>query len=205
MISFFGHLVTLAEEYPIAKWMNDPSVDRELSFAFKRLVDVGEEYNYKDFNDCSFVCCDHGEGKGFAIAYTLNFICISFETDETWKNDKIEGTVRHFDATTSQVTIPNISNKSNLEVNSVYFKRIFEPYKKHLPRCGWGTTLDITDEEAQKLLDTALPLNTISGSLVNIDRSGRYIVFHKHKDNRYHAFPKDENEIPEVIKRKLKT
>ncbi|GAB4291380.1 MAG: hypothetical protein Fur0025_26530 [Oscillatoriaceae cyanobacterium] len=73
----------------------------------------------------------------------------------------------------------------------------YVPSPKHAPG-GWGTLMDITDEEAQAILDTGIA----SGKQIYAYYQGKYYEFQDDNAGGFHGYPVDSREVPaDVIKR----
>lgn len=81
----------LAPNYPIARWRNDPEVDREENRFFKTLVtkapfwtDVFEEF--KDEFDLSEIRYQGEEIKGIGFALVIDGLPVSFNSETRWNH-----------------------------------------------------------------------------------------------------------------------
>ncbi len=107
--------------------------------------------------------------------------------DKIWNKEKIIG---NYETGTEnrQVEINHISTQDHLEIHKKQLGiRIYEQNPKHKVNYGWGTEMDLSDEEAQKLLQTAVPVDRDYTHLV-AKRNGKYYSFRCHYDNRYHGY-----------------
>ncbi|MEQ9481396.1 hypothetical protein [Coleofasciculus sp. F4-SAH-05] len=65
---------------------------------------------------------------------------------------------------------------------------------KHAPG-GWGTLMDLTDEEAQQVLDTGI----VSGRQIYGYFKGQFYEFQSDNMDGFHGYPVSENEVPSNV------
>lgn len=87
----------LSKNYNIGKWLNDPSVEKELKRAFLSLLNKSIAFNKDTFKDAKFDI-NHSEflfnnqnAIGCLIAYETNNCVISFSSADCWKKAEIQG------------------------------------------------------------------------------------------------------------------
>ena len=93
------HHVSLAPNYLLSQWRNDPEVDRETSQFFRSLVtkvpylqDITDEAIEERSDRSQFMYQDR-EAKGLGIAYLLEALAVSLRTSPEWERDKVELTL----------------------------------------------------------------------------------------------------------------
>lgn len=98
-----------------------------------------------------------------------------------------------------EVDIPNIANAEHLDIHRKKLGiRKYEFNPKHKINVGWGTEMDLNDDEAQKLLLYALPVDREENHLV-AKKNGKYYSFRCHHGNCYHGYW--DNTMPENNRR----
>lgn len=75
----------------------------------------------------------------------------------------------------------------------------YVPSPKHAPG-GWGTLMDLSDEDAQKVLDKAIP----SGRQYYGYHQGKFYEFQSDNADGFHGYPVDRSEVPPPVLRKMK-
>ncbi|MEQ9553469.1 MAG: hypothetical protein RIM23_28085 [Coleofasciculus sp. G3-WIS-01] len=73
------------------------------------------------------------------------------------------------------------------------------PSPKHAPG-GWGTLMDLTDEEAQQVLDTGI----VSGRQIYGYFNGQFYEFQSDNVDGFHGYPVSENEVPFNVIKQIK-
>lgn len=118
--------VELARGYPIAKWRNDETVDREIRRRFYRMMNRSVTFTTEDFKEeASWLISaefNHQgrEAKGCLIAYEREDLAISFLSEPCWKCEEIEGLYSLLDENgeileeDKTVAVPNVSCEENL-------------------------------------------------------------------------------------------
>lgn len=111
----------------------------------------------------------------------------SIPTEKKWAADKLSGILRGKEEAKS-VEIKNIALKSHIKT---YEKQLgirkYEFNPKHKINVGWGTEMDLDDQEAQELLMAAVPVDESYRHLV-AKKNGRYYSFRCHYGNCYHGY-----------------
>lgn len=126
--------VELANGYPIAKWRNDDSIDREIRRRFYRMINHSVTFTSAEFREeaswlvnAEFIHSGK-EAKGCLIAYERDDLVISFLSDPYWKCSEIEGTYTVLDddgnilEENKAVSVSNVSYCENLSVFGIKYK-----------------------------------------------------------------------------------
>jgi hypothetical protein len=94
--------IELAPSYPVARWRNDPTVNREERSFFRTLTskapfwtDVAEEI--KDNFDLSQVWHQGEEARGLGFAVVIDALAVSLISEARWDCSRLELEVRRFD------------------------------------------------------------------------------------------------------------
>ena len=66
--------------------------------------------------------------------------------------------------------------------------RKYEFNPKHKVNVGWGSEMPLSDEDAQKLLNIALPIDGDQERHLVAAYKGKYYSFRKHHGNCYHGY-----------------
>lgn len=86
------------------------------------------------------------------------------------------------------VEISNIAVMEHIKTHEEQLQiRRYEFNPKHKIDVGWGTEMDLTDQEAQELLMKAIPTDHTYNRLI-AEKGGRYYSFRRHHDNCYHGY-----------------
>lgn len=102
----------------------------------------------------------------------------------------------------SKVNIPNLCDEQHIHLHRELLNvRVYEDNPKHKIGYGWGSPMDLTLSEAQKVLDEAVLYEDSKNCLVN-KYNGKYYIFRRHINNCYHGYI--DTAIPENIKGKLR-
>ena len=91
-------------------------------------------------------------------------------------------------------SIPNLTEDSDLSV----FERKYRPSQKHKPH-GAGTTMDLDDETAQRILNIGITYRRRIYSM----NEGTYYVFNSDNAGGFHGYPVDENDVPYEVRNTL--
>lgn len=135
-----------------------------------------------------------------AWAYRNQNVVFSFSSREEFQQSDFEGQYFQDEMQPCKAKLYNISNQEHIELYKKILKiRKYEFNPKHKINCGWGSDMDLTDEEAQKVLNLAVEAGDENKHLV-AKYNGKYYSFRCHYDNCYHGYI-DES-MPENIKGK---
>lgn len=164
----------LSKGYPIAKWRNDVTIDRELRRRFYRMLNHSVTYTKADFGEdalwlmnAEFNYCGM-EAKGCLIAYEREDLVISFLSNPCWMCDKIEGTYSllnengEFLEEGKPVAVLHVSYNDNLSV----FKRNYKEIIAQLGNTALKSGHDILKYHASILPNLVLCKNA-EGQLKN--------------------------------------
>ncbi|MBT9457222.1 MAG: hypothetical protein IV097_11440 [Burkholderiaceae bacterium] len=82
-------------------------------------------------------------------------------------------------------------NGADYEALRLAFTREYEPHDKHHATCGYGSRLPATlnDSAIQEALDIAIEISGADCLCAKLDPSGVVLVFRRHHQNKYHAYP----------------
>ncbi|MEM7757188.1 MAG: hypothetical protein AAF298_03525 [Cyanobacteria bacterium P01_A01_bin.40] len=85
----------IAPDYPIARWRNDPEVDREERRFFRTLTNKAPFWNdvaesYKDKFDLSQVWYEEQEAQGLGFALIIDGLAISLNSGEKWNYSQLQ-------------------------------------------------------------------------------------------------------------------
>ncbi|MEA5599368.1 hypothetical protein [Rivularia sp. UHCC 0363] len=125
------HSLELAPNYPIARWRNDPEVDREESRFFKTLVtkapfwtDLFEEF--KDEFDLSEIRYQGEVVKGIGFALVIDGLPVSFNSETRWSNSYLSLEVSRIDdneeIVSETVEIVHASCRNHLKEHNNWIK-----------------------------------------------------------------------------------
>ncbi len=122
----------LAPDYPIARWLNDGMVDRDLRRFFRLLVtkypfleDISDANIKNNFGLSEFF---HAEDQavGLGVAYWLDALTISLRSDEAWCHSKLQLRMVQLDEnegfTESAREIPHASSVEHIQEHFVWIK-----------------------------------------------------------------------------------
>lgn len=127
-------------------------------------------------------------------------IVMSLDMHDCVNKEYLEGNVI-CGGVVSKVSIPNLCDQQHVYTHSDILNiRIYEENPKHKIGYGWGSPMDLSSTEAQKVLDQAVLYEDNKNCLVN-KYNEKFYVFRRHINNCYHGYI--DNSIPENIKSKL--
>ncbi|RCW60878.1 hypothetical protein [Halanaerobium sp. ST460_2HS_T2] len=131
----------LAPGYPVAKWRNDHDIDRELKRVYIRMNDRAEFFSeYLNVSDLlSEFYYNDRSSKGLLIAVELDFLAISFLSDELWNTSKIQGEYRKLiesgedtEVNCKETCVYNVSSVEHVDHNSDWINEILAKAKTNL-------------------------------------------------------------------------
>ncbi|MCI9664182.1 MAG: hypothetical protein HFI46_09960 [Lachnospiraceae bacterium] len=127
------------------------------------------------------------ESAQCAWAYLNQSILFSVPVNEKWESAKLAGILKSGDER-QNVEISNIAVMEHIKTHEEQLQiRRYEFNPKHKIDVGWGTEMDLTDQEAQELLMKAIPTDHTYNRLI-AEKGGRYYSFRRHHDNCYHGY-----------------
>lgn len=130
-------------------------------------------------------CFEERESTQCAWAFFHHAILFSVPVDEKWKSDKLEGFLKWEDENVN-IEIGNLSVLEHIKIHEEQLQiRKYESNPKHKVNVGWGTEMDLTDQEAQELLMKAIPAERAYKHLI-AKRDEKYYSFRRHHGNCYH-------------------
>lgn len=142
---------------------------------------------------------DGKESKQCAWTYLHQGCLFSIAIETHWLSSYIRGSLIDENNKRLEVDIPNIANAEHLDIHRKKLGiRKYEFNPKHKINVGWGTEMDLNDDEAQKLLLYALPVDREENHLV-ARKNGKYYSFRCHHGNCYHGYW--DNTMPENNRR----
>lgn len=137
---------------------------------------------------CGYAC---SEGKAV----------FSIITNDIFAASILEGIYENLDGKQIESFLKNISQKEHLEESSSSIGyRIYEENPKHKINYGWGSPMDLNNEEAQIALNGAIQINEDDKHLVS-KYKGKYYSFRCHRKNCYHGY--QDNGLNDGIKSRL--
>lgn len=135
-------------------------------------------------------------GSSFLLgqSYVRNAFIVSLETRTAFSSLFLVGRLKAF-SKVIDVRLMNLSRKEHVaEHEKNLGLRVYENNPKHKVNYGWGSPMDLDDETAQQVLDTAIPVPNNENHLINW-YNGRYYSFRRHHHNCFHGYIDDT--IPE--------
>lgn len=195
---YFNNNITSVELMPgynFSKLFNDKSIPldkRRIILNLFTKLKIVEMENFGVFN------FDGNKSKLCSYALSNEILVISFITNKIFEMHKLEGQIEGCDYIKE---VKNIGNKEHLVfyTNEIGI-RIYEMNPKHKIGSNWGSPMDLDDNTAQQVLDSAIIYNDDDKCLVNL-YNDKYYVFRRHINNCYHGYI-DEG-VPENIRKKL--
>ena len=131
--------------------------------------------------------------RGFGASYLLNGLSISLNIkDSFWDISEIQ-VEKWFGDTVEIVEIEHASKSEHLNLPI----RIFERNPKHdlIKESEFVAKLDLSDEEAQEILNLAAQPDKEARYYGYSQRTKRFYAFPSHREGYYHAYPIDLAEI----------
>lgn len=126
------HQTLLAPDYPLRRWLNDPEVSREEK-SFLRSIATSSPFSQNIANDlirgvatntAPLEFYHQGEVSiGLGIAFILDTISVSFQSDEHWNTSNLTLDVTYADEEDEQVNIIHASCKEHIRINTDWFKQ----------------------------------------------------------------------------------
>lgn len=142
------------------------------------------------------------ESRQLAATYEATGFLLSLVSEEDFLKEVVECDYcgNHLDEWT-QVEIKNISIEEHISIYRHMLPiRKYEFNPKHKVNGGWGSEMDLSDDEAQEALNNAVEANSDTKHLI-VKYKGNYYSFRSHIDIYYHGY-KDET-MPQNLKSKL--
>ena len=135
-----------------------------------------------------------------AWAYRNGHAVFSFSSQKEFLYEQIKGIYTTEDGAEQPAAIENIADIRHIDIHKDLLGiRKYESNPKHKINYGWGSDMDLSDEEAQKVLNTAIAAGDEKKHLI-AKYKGRYYSFRCHYDNCYHGYIDDT--MPENLKNK---
>lgn len=137
--------------------------------------------------------------KQCAYAYENEGVLLSISIEE-FENEDVE--CRYYiENGRKNVILNNLSHKNHIEIDRYILPiRKYEFNPKHKINGGWGSEMDLSDEEAQIVLNKAIKAKKDSKHLI-AKHNGNYYSFRQHLDICYHGYRDDS--MPQNLKNKL--
>lgn len=133
-----------------------------------------------------------------AWAYRKQAFLFSLLIDPKYAAETIKGKLIDQSQREASIELDNISKIEHIEIHKRKLGiRKYEFNPKHKINVGWGTEMDLSDAEAQRLLTKALPVDKEGKHLV-AKQGVKYYSFRCHYDNCYHGYW--DNSMPEHIR-----
>lgn len=138
--------------------------------------------------------------KQCAYAFENNGFLLSFVTEEEFKKETLKCNY-HSNMRKTAVELKNLSHKDHIEIHRHILPiRKYEFNPKHKVNGGWGSEMDLSDEEAQRVLNEAIVAIDDPKHLI-AKYNGNYYSFRLHWDVYYHGYRDDT--MPQNLKNKL--
>ncbi|RKI89779.1 hypothetical protein D7V94_16475 [Parablautia intestinalis] len=135
------------------------------------------------------------------LAYKINGTVFSLETNDSFTKQKISGKYTPDGKKCETVEIDNISEKKHVDIHWIKLgTKIYEANPKHKANFGWGSPMDLNDNEAQYVLDRSVIAGDEDKHLIAMYQN-IYYSFRCHWKNYYHGY--QDNSMPENMKRRL--
>ena len=142
------------------------------------------------------------ESNQCGMAYRTNSLLFSLGTKNYFFERQISGDYVFEETIKRDIKIDNVAKKEHIDIHWFKLKRrIYESNPKHKTNYGWGSPMDLDDETAQQVLDTAIPVPNNENHLINC-YNGKYYSFRRHHHNCFHGYIDDT--IPENFRVLLK-
>lgn len=140
------------------------------------------------------------ESSQCAWAHKNKAVVFSFSSQQEFLKANIHGRYVSENGREEAASLNNLSQISHVDGYKEQLGiRIYDPSPKHKINYGWGSDMDLPDEEAQLVLNRAVPAGDEKKHLV-AKHKGRYYSFRCHYDNCYHGYIDDT--MPQNIKNK---
>ena len=102
-----------------------------------------------------------------AYSYFNNLFILSTRTSSLYDKPYIYG-ILYNDIEAFEACLPNLSVIDDIEIHKFELDiRIYENNPKHKINYGWGSPMDLKDDIAQAVLDTAIPVPNNTNHLIN--------------------------------------
>lgn len=136
----------LAPEYPVARWLNDPQVDKDTQRFFRTLttkapflVDVNDKKVQDAFGLSEFFYEDR-PAIGLGVAFLLEALALSLQSEACWHTHKLELTINQIgedeEVIDSIIEIPHASNSYHVYEHAHWIKMRLESEKQNALQNG---------------------------------------------------------------------
>ncbi len=123
------NIIELAPSYPVARWRNDPTVDREQRSFFRTLTakapfwtDVAEEI--KNNFDLSQVWHQGEEARGLGFAVVIDALAVSLISETRWDCSRLELEIRRLDENEDlideRLELSHVSRSSHVQEHTAW-------------------------------------------------------------------------------------
>lgn len=195
----------ISKDYTVYKWavnQKQNSSDRDLAVFFIQLctnapfvLDILNQdlANWK----CEFQNQDYRESSLAGAAY-LEGVLISLQNASDFSDDFIE--VR-FSINQDPLEIKNIQNLTTIH-QAQKLRPKYNPSAKHRnqgERGKKGTIMDLSDTEAQQVLEQAYVHKWLAGKKYYGYKNDKFYEFQPDNVGSYHGYPVDRNEVPDKV------
>lgn len=160
---------------------NGPFIDK--------ILDEKIEYYQCKFNNQDVL------GSSLAGAAYLKGTLISLQNAPDFLVNSIHVKFSIDSDVSKDVAIPNLTNVTQAK----NLRPLYIPSPKHAPG-GWGTLMDLKDEEAQKVLDEGI----VSGRQIYGYFKGKFYEFQSDNVEGFHGYPVSETEVPHKVIKNMK-
>ena len=126
---------------------------------------------------------------------------MSLISEKEFKKEKIECNYC-IEEGKEKVLLGNLSHTNHIDIHRHELPvRKYEFNPKHKVNGGWGSEMDLTDEEAQRVLNEAIVAKDDPKHLI-AKYDGKYYSFRLHQDIYYHGYRDDS--MPQSLRDRLK-
>jgi len=188
--------IELMNGYMMPKIYNEKSISKD-----KKLIILRTFSKIKKIqcNDNEVFCFDDNESRLCNWAIENKIMIASIITNDILNNSVLKGRLKK---NNEYAELYNICEPMHIRIFAEKLGiRVYELNPKHKLGFNWGSPMDLNDEEAQEVLDSAIIYNDDDKCLINFYK-GNYYVFRRHINNCYHGYI--DARVPENIKMKLK-
>jgi hypothetical protein len=190
--------VELAPNYLFEQMLNDRRLTNEERTMLKTIITKSLKITPIEGQ---FIEVGGEKSSVLASSYIGGMFVISLRTNIMFEGTEILGVLNNQDDMLN-VKIKNLSEIKDIDrhKNDLDIKK-YEFNPKHKVNGGWGSPMDLPDDVAQMVLDTAIPFPNNKDHYVNI-YNNKYYSYRKHHDNYFHGYI--DNGIPPTIQKLLK-
>lgn len=176
--------IKLAPNYYLEKSLNSNDLTKDEKLYLKTILINANIITVED--KIRFIMNDVSSSL-LGYTYIHNAFTISLNTNDIFSSPFLSGQLKVI-STMSPVNLNNISKPEHVQLHKDYLGiRIYESNPKHKVNYGWGSSMDLDDLEAQKVLDTAIATPNNKNHLINY-YNNKYYSFRRHHSNCFHGY-----------------